>query len=117
LDRQTLAVPMIDVTSVGAGGGSLGWVGVDGTLRTGPQSAGAVPGPACYGTGGTQASVTDANLVLGLLDPAYFLGGRVRLDRDAAERAVAELGERAGLSPLATAHGMFRVVNSVMADA
>ncbi|MGX4694825.1 hydantoinase/oxoprolinase family protein [Streptomyces sp. JNUCC 63] len=117
LDRQALAVPMIDVTSVGAGGGSLGWVGVDGTLRTGPQSAGALPGPACYGRGGTQASVTDANLVLGLLDPGYFLGGRFRLDRDAAERGVAELGERTGLSAPAAAHGMFRVVNSVMTDA
>ncbi|MGW1087337.1 hydantoinase/oxoprolinase family protein [Streptomyces sp. NPDC002596] len=117
LDRQALAIPMIDVTSVGAGGGSLGWIGVDGTLRTGPRSAGAVPGPACYGAGGTEASVTDANVVLGLIDPGYFLGGRVRLDRDSAQRAVAELGERAGLSSEATAHGMFRVVNSVMADA
>jgi N-methylhydantoinase A len=117
LDRQALAIPMIDVTSVGAGGGSLGWVAVDGTLRTGPQSAGAVPGPACYGKGGTEASVTDANVVLGLIDPGYFLGGSVALDRASAERAVAGLGERAGLAPTATAHGMYRVVNSVMADA
>ncbi|MEV0185342.1 hydantoinase/oxoprolinase family protein [Streptomyces sp. NPDC050625] len=117
LDRQALAIPMIDVTSVGAGGGSLGWVGVDGTLRTGPHSAGAVPGPACYGKGGTDASVTDANVVLGLIDPGYFLGGQVPLDADSARRAVGGLGERAGLSTTATAHGMFRVVNSVMADA
>ncbi|MGI5159158.1 hydantoinase/oxoprolinase family protein [Microbispora sp. CA-102843] len=117
LDRQPLAIPMIDVTSVGAGGGSLGGVGVDGTLRTGPRSAGAIPGPACYGAGGTEPTVTDANVVLGLIDPDYFLGGRVRLDRASAEWAVTELGERAGLPPLATAHGMFRVVNSVMADA
>jgi N-methylhydantoinase A len=117
LDRQALATPMIDVTTVGAGGGSIGWVGPGGTLRIGPQSAGAVPGAACYGRGGTLATVTDANVVLGLLDPAFFLGGRMRLDADAATRAVGELAASLGLPPLAAAAGMFRVANSVMADA
>lgn len=117
LDRQALAMPMIDVTSVGAGGGSLGWVAVDGTLKTGPDSAGAVPGPACYGAGGTSAAVTDANVVLGLIDPSFFLGGRVLLEKGLARKAVERLATEAKLSPEVTAHGMWRVVNSVMADA
>jgi N-methylhydantoinase A len=117
LDRQALATPMIDVTTVGAGGGSIGWAGPGGTLRVGPQSAGAVPGAACYGRGGTLATVTDANVVLGLLDPDFFLGGRMRLDAGAAERAVDALAAELGLSRFAAAAGMFRVANSVMADA
>ena len=117
LDRQALATPMIDVTTVGAGGGSIGWAGPGGTLRVGPQSAGAVPGAACYGRGGTRATVTDANVVLGLLDPDFFLGGRMALDADAAATAVDALAGELGLSRLATAAGMFRVANSVMADA
>jgi N-methylhydantoinase A len=115
--RQALATPMIDVTSVGAGGGSLGAVAIDGSLRVGPESAGAIPGPACYGSGGTEPAVTDANVVLELIDPGYFLGGTVPLDAALAESAVARLGQRAGLSTEEAAHGMFRVVNSVMADA
>jgi N-methylhydantoinase A len=117
LDRQPLATPMIDVTTVGAGGGSVGWCGPEGSLRVGPQSTGADPGPACYKRGGELATVTDANLVLGLVDPEYFLGGEMELDRDAAERAVASLGDELGLGPLEAAIGMFRVANSVMADA
>jgi N-methylhydantoinase A len=117
LDRQALATPMIDVTTVGAGGGSIGWAGPGGTLRVGPQSAGAVPGAACYGRGGTLATVTDANVVLGLLDPEFFLGGKMRLDAAAAESAVGALAGELGLSPFATAAGMYRVANSVMADA
>ncbi|WP_198968678.1 hydantoinase/oxoprolinase family protein [Xylophilus sp. ASV27] len=78
----------VDVTSVGAGGGSLAWVDDAGMLRVGPQSAGAVPGPACYGRGGTQPTVTDASVVLGHLDPDFFLGGAMTLDRDAARRAI-----------------------------
>ncbi|MHB1536911.1 MAG: hydantoinase/oxoprolinase family protein [Solirubrobacteraceae bacterium] len=117
LDRQALATPMIDVTTVGAGGGSIGWIGPDGALRVGPQSAAADPGPACYGRGGSLPSVTDANVVLGLIDPEYFLGGSMELDAEAAERAVAELGWKLGLGVLETAIGMFRLANSVMADA
>jgi N-methylhydantoinase A len=117
LDRQALATPMIDVTTVGAGGGSIGWAGPGGTLRVGPQSAGAAPGAACYGRGGTLATVTDANVVLGLLDPEFFLGGKMRLDADAAGQAVDALAGELGLSSFATAAGMHRVANSVMADA
>ena len=82
-DRDSL-----DIASIGAGGGSIARVDAGGILHVGPQSAGAVPGPACYGAGGTAATVTDANLVLGYLDPASFLGGRRHLDRSAAEAAV-----------------------------
>lgn len=117
LDRQALATSMIDITTVGAGGGSIGWRGPEGTLRVGPQSTGADPGPACYQRGGDLATVTDANLVLGLIDPDFFLGGEMRLDRDAAVRALAGLGDQLGLDVAETAIGMFRVANSVMADA
>jgi N-methylhydantoinase A len=117
LDRQPLATPMIDVTTVGAGGGSVGWCGPGGSLRVGPHSTGADPGPACYKRGGVLATVTDANLVLGLVDPEYFLGGEMELDRDGAERALTHLGEELGLGPMEAAIGMFRVANSVMADA
>ena len=82
--------PSIDVKSIGAGGGSVAWVDPGGMLRVGPQSAGAAPGPACYGRGGTRATVTDAALVLGILDPDYFLGGRMRLERSSAEHALEE---------------------------
>jgi N-methylhydantoinase A len=117
LDRQALATTMVDVTTVGAGGGSLATVGPDGALRVGPESAGARPGPACYGRGGTEPTVTDANLALGLLDPEYFLGGEMELDRDAAKRAIGGLAERLGMAPVAAAAGVFRVVNALMADA
>ena len=82
--------PSIDVKSIGAGGGSVAWVDPGGMLRVGPESAGAAPGPACYGRGGRRATVTDAALVLGILDPDYFLGGRMRLERSSAERALEE---------------------------
>ncbi|HEV7753935.1 MAG TPA: hydantoinase/oxoprolinase family protein [Baekduia sp.] len=117
LDRQALATPMVDVTTVGAGGGSIGWTTPGGLLRVGPASAGALPGAACYGRGGMKVTVTDANLVLGLLDPDNFLGGSMVLDRDAAEQATDALAEEVGLSRFAAASGMFRVVGSVMADA
>ena len=82
--------PSIDVKSVGAGGGSIAWVDAGGLLHVGPQSAGADPGPACYGTGGTEPTLTDAAVVLGYLDPAYFLGGTMKLDAVAAARAIEE---------------------------
>ena len=92
---RALALPMVDVHTVGAGGGSIAWRDAGGALRVGPRSAGAVPGPACYGRGGTEPTVTDANLVLGHLDPDAPLAGGVALDRDAAERAVARARRRA----------------------
>jgi N-methylhydantoinase A len=114
---RALALPMVDVHTVGAGGGSIGWRDAGGALRVGPRSAGAVPGPACYGRGGTEPTVTDANLLLGRLDPDIPLAGDVRLDRDAAERAVAGLGEQLGLDANATAEGILRVANAEMAGA
>jgi N-methylhydantoinase A len=108
---------MVDVHTVGAGGGSVAWLDAGGALRVGPRSAGAVPGPACYGRGGNEATVTDANLVLGYLDAASPLAGGVDLDRDAAERVVRELGERARLSLEEAAAGIVRVASAEMARA
>ena len=94
---RALALPMVDVHTVGAGGGSIAWRDAGGALRVGPRSAGADPGPACYGRGGEDPTVTDANLLLGHLDADAPLAGGVTLDRDAAERAVGALAERLGL--------------------
>jgi N-methylhydantoinase A len=114
---RPLALPMVDVHTVGAGGGSVAWLDAGGALRVGPRSAGAVPGPACYGRGGEEPTVTDANLVLGYLDAASPLAGGVELDREAAERVVGELGARAGLSLEETAAGIVRVASAEMARA
>ena len=103
LGDDMLGIPKVDVRSVGAGGGSIGWVDVAGMIRVGPESAGARPGPACYGLGGTRPTVTDANVVLGLIEPGDFLGGRMRLDREAAEAAVGALGDELGLGPVEAA--------------
>ena len=100
------ALSLVDVESIGAGGGSLGWIDARGMLRVGPQSAGAVPGPACYGRGGTEATVTDALVVLGYIDPNRFLGGDFDLDADAARAACARLGEPLGLDADETAWGI-----------
>jgi N-methylhydantoinase A len=117
VDQYEFYVPTIDVKSIGAGGGSIAWYDdVRGVLRVGPQSAGAAPGPVCYGRGGTEPTVTDADVVLGYIDPDYFLGGRADLDREAAWDAVARLGERLGLDPLETAAGITRIVDHNMAD-
>ncbi len=110
-------VPMIDIHTVGAGGGSIAWADTAGALRVGPTSAGSEPGPACYGRGGAHFTVTDANLLLGRLAPAYFLAGRMMLDVGAAERAVAALAARLGLSPVALAEGVVRVVDAAMEQA
>jgi len=111
-----VALPAIDIHTLGAGGGSIAYVDTGGILHVGPESAGAVPGPACYGRGGTAATVTDANVVLGFLDPANFLGGRARLDAQAADRAVAAVAKRLGTSTVAAAEGIQRVVNTNMAE-
>jgi N-methylhydantoinase A len=114
---RPLALPMVDIHTVGAGGGSIAWRDAGGALRVGPRSAGADPGPACYGRGGAEPTVTDANLVLGRLDPGAELAGGVALDRAAAERAVAALAARLGLEPLACAEGIVRVANAEMVRA
>ena len=114
---RALALPMVDVHTVGAGGGSIAWRDAGGALRVGPQSAGAVPGPACYGRGGSEPTVTDANLLLGHLDPDAPLAGGIRLDRTAAERAVAALAKNLELGVRETAEGILRVANAEMAAA
>jgi N-methylhydantoinase A len=110
-------VTVIELIEIGAGGGSIAWVDSLGLLKVGPESAGAEPGPACYGRGGTEPTVTDADLILGYLDPSYFLGGRMRLDRAAAEAAVGRLAERLGLSLVEAAWGIHEVVTENMAAA
>jgi N-methylhydantoinase A len=109
--------PMVDVNTIGAGGGSVAWIDGAGGLRVGPRSAGAEPGPACYGRGGDEATVTDASVVLGYLNPDYFAGGEVRVDAGAARGAVETLAARVGLSLTETAWGIHDVVNETMASA
>ncbi|HZU91824.1 MAG TPA: hydantoinase/oxoprolinase family protein, partial [Stellaceae bacterium] len=113
---ERIALNSLDIVSIGAGGGSIARVDRGGILHVGPDSAGAVPGPACYGAGGHEATVTDADLVLGYLDPARFLGGRRRLDRAAAERALDGIAAALGVDRVAAAHGVHRVVNTTMAE-
>ncbi len=109
--------PMMDIHTIGAGGGSIATVDAGGAFRVGPRSAGARPGPAAYGQGGELATVTDAHVVLGRLDPENFLGGALALDRAAAERVIAELAEKVAMGPLDTAAGVLAVVNANMANA
>lgn len=111
------ALSMVDVESIGAGGGSIGWIDARGMLRVGPRSAGAVPGPACYARGGTQATVTDALVVLGFIDPDRFLGGDFHLDPVAARAACARLGEPLGLSSDGTAWGIRQIALADMVKA
>jgi N-methylhydantoinase A len=114
IGNDMLGIPKIDVRSVGAGGGSIAWVDRGGLLKVGPQSAGAVPGPSCYGLGGEWATVTDANVVLGILDPDYFLGGKIRLDRAAAERAVGAIARQLGLTLEEAAYTIYTTSNHTM---
>ena len=114
---RPLALPMVDVHTVGAGGGSIAWRDAGGALRVGPRSAGAHPGPACYGRGGEEPTVTDADLLLGWLDADSPLAGGVRLDKEAAERAVGALAEELGLELDETAVGIARVAGVEMAQA
>ncbi|MCU1656952.1 MAG: hypothetical protein JWO57_1608 [Pseudonocardiales bacterium] len=111
------ALPMVDIDSVGAGGGSIGWVDPLGIMRVGPRSAGAAPGPACYGRGGSDATVTDALVVLGYIDPGGFLGGDMQLDRDAAVAACGRLGEQLGTDAEQTAWGIWEVAKASMVRA
>ncbi len=115
--RYLIGLPMVDVESIGAGGGSIARVEA-GALKVGPQSAGAEPGPICYGRGGTEPTVTDANLILGVLDPESFCGGTLRLRREGVEEAILRaVGRPLGLTLEKAAHGIFRVVNAAMANA
>jgi N-methylhydantoinase A len=111
-----LQMSVVDIYGVGAGGGSVGWTEA-GAMRVGPKSAGADPGPACYGRGGTEPTVTDANLLLGRVDERRFAGGGMTLDMEAARKAMALLAEQLGMGALETAQGMVDVVNAKMADA
>jgi N-methylhydantoinase A len=111
-----IALNSLDIASIGAGGGSIAHVDAGGILHVGPESAGAAPGPACYGQGGAAATVTDANLVLGYLDPGRFLGGDRRLDKQAAETALDRVAGALGVTRLQAAHGIHRIVNTNMAE-
>ena len=115
--RHRIALPMLDIHTIGAGGGSIGWLDEGGMLRMGPASAGADPGPACYGKGGRLPTTTDANVVLGYLDPGYFAGGRMKLDAGAARRAIEEhIAGPMKFSVEDAAAGMYRVVCNNMAQ-
>lgn len=114
--RYRIGIPMIQVETLGAGGGSIGWIDSMGLLQVGPHSAGATPGPASYGQGGTQPTITDANLVLGYLNPKGLLGGRVPLDLQKAREAIKTIADPLGLSIERAAYGMFTIVNSNMVN-
>jgi len=114
--RYRIGIPMIQVETLGAGGGSIGWIDTMGLLQVGPHSAGATPGPACYGQGGTQPTVTDANLVLGYLNPKGLLGGRLPLDLEKARKAIKTIADPLGISVERAAYGMFTIVNSNMVN-
>ena len=115
--RHKIALPMLDIHTIGAGGGSIGWLDQGGMLRMGPHSAGADPGPACYGKGGKLPATTDANVVLGYLDPGFFAGGKMRLDMAAARAAIDEhIAKPMGLSIEEAAAGMYRVACNNMAQ-
>ncbi|MFF3494623.1 hydantoinase/oxoprolinase family protein [Streptomyces sp. NPDC002795] len=116
LEGLPMLMSVVDIHTIGAGGGSVAWVEAGG-LRVGPQSAGADPGPACYGRGGEQPTVTDANLVLGRVDPDWFAGGQINLDLERAKTAVAALGEQLGLDVVQAAEGICSVANAKMAQA
>lgn len=115
--EQRFSLPVIDVDSVGAGGGSIAWFDASGTLHVGPKSAGANPGPACYGIGGEEATTTDACVVLGYVSPDYFLGGEIKLYQELAEKAIKEnVASRLDISVPEAAYAMYKISNSVMSD-
>ncbi len=116
LEGHPILTPAVNIHTVGAGGGSVAYV-EGGGLRVGPRSAGAEPGPACYGRGGTEPTVTDANVFLGRVNPAFFLGGRMKLDKELAASALRQVGDELGLPAVELAEGVCRVVNANMANA
>jgi N-methylhydantoinase A len=116
-ERFNIAFPMADVVSIGAGGGTIAWVeSATGALKVGPKSAGAVPGPACYNMGGTEPTITDAFVILGYINPDYFLGGRMKLYKDEANKAISKLSSQLNMSVVETAAGIIDIANSQMAD-
>ncbi|KQV75371.1 hydantoin utilization protein A [Aeromicrobium sp. Root344] len=118
LSRYRIAVPLIDVHTIGSGGGSVAWVDSAGALRVGPESAGAFPGPACYGRGGERPTITDANVVLGYIEPSFFVGGAIELDVEAARSAIEEhVAKPLGMSIEEAAVGISRIANHAMSDA
>jgi N-methylhydantoinase A len=116
ISTYPLRVPMVNVNTIGAGGGSIAWLDTAGGLRVGPQSAGADPGPACYGLGGENPTVTDASLVLGYLNPDYFAAGELTLDVELAHKAIEKIAQPLGLDVTAAAYGIHRILNARMAD-
>jgi N-methylhydantoinase A len=117
LHRQVVQCPTIDIVSIGAGGGSIAWIDEGGGVQIGPMSAGADPGPACYGRGGTRPAMTDCNVVLGFIDPDSFLGGEVKLDREAAERVITDhIAKPLGISCVEGARLVREVANAKMAQ-
>jgi len=106
--------PMIEINTIGAGGGSVAWIDHGGSLRVGPRSAGADPGPICYDKGGKEPTVTDANVILGRIDPDYFLGGEIRLRKEAAEKLTGEMAKSMGMEAVVLAEGIIRIANANM---
>ena len=118
LSGYPVRTPVVDLVEIGAGGGSIAWVDSGGLLRVGPQSAGADPGPVCYRRGGTEPTVTDANVVLGRLNPDYFLGGEIGLDVEGARRAIEErCAKPLGLDVVEAANGIVEIANAAMVNA
>jgi len=117
INRYRVALPTLDIVTIGAGGGSIGWINRGGLLQMGPQSAGSRPGPVCYNQGGEELTCTDADLILGYLDPDFFAGGKYKLDAEKAlEQTGVELAQPLNLSTVETAAGMYRVINTNMAQ-
>jgi N-methylhydantoinase A len=117
INRYKISLPSLDIETIGAGGGSIGWIDKGGLLHMGPQSAGALPGPICYNKGGTKPTCTDANLVLGYLNPDFFAGGKIKLDTEITKDLIKEnLSKKLGLTLTETAAGMYRIINANMAQ-
>jgi N-methylhydantoinase A len=116
--RYRIALPMIDIHTIGAGGGSIAYLDQGKMLKVGPQSAGALPGPACYGKGGTQPTTTDANVALGYINPKFYLGGEFEIDQQASKDVITrEIADPLGMESAEAAYGIYRLVNINMADA
>ena len=111
-----IAAPMLMINTIGAGGGTIAWIDGGGALQVGPHSAGAEPGPVAYDKGGTQPTVTDANLILGMLHPEYLLGGKVKTNKQKAYEAIADMGAQLGIDPMGTAEGIIRIINAKMEE-
>ncbi|MCK5348332.1 MAG: hypothetical protein KAJ25_03030, partial [Desulfobacula sp.] len=118
VDRMALALPMMEINTIGAGGGSIAWIDEGGLLRMGPKSAGAKPGPVCYGLGGKEPSCSDANLILGYLSSDFFAGGKMKLDKKAAEAAIKNMvAKPLKMNLIEAAYGMYHIMNVNMASA